>query len=600
MQKLFTYSAASLFAVSILIGNAAYSHQQFYPTVVSLTTSKVSRVMLFNAAFVLLVLLGRFTCWLFLGKLRPREVEKALEQTFYYVATTCLALTIFREHMTSTIGALFVLCLSIKILHWLVQSRQEYIEQTLTGEDGGQWGEYLRLFTLLVLLGIVDVTTSMSFIAKLLRTGPSVRLLLALEYLVMSVTCTTTFIRLSLHIVDDRNQHRWENKGKYKFYLEIFSDLLQCILYMGFFVIILWFYGIPIHLVRELFITLRSFKKTISDFLRYRKLVACLDERYPNATAEEIARDPQCIICYDDMAEEAKKLPCGHIFHKHCLKSWMERNNKCPYCNKQTLLDTPAAPMLHRDPDQQPQATPTLPTVPISQIDQDKQLIQPRQSEQPQAPILRKRTKASSKKGKEQSGSQCKQKLAGQQQQQQMLQFFNTWQQQMGQPQATMPYSAASSSPTPAPVAPQEVGSFPSSPSPVAVMAAPNPGLYQYYTSFYGAGQGPTSDASGVGSAAECLTAVPGNSTQAQAYAEFHKEMAKIYANMSATVQGIAEAYTQLALNLQKHENASTGAAAASHASNPEASPASNPNSVPTGEEDSPIVDVVAVDNQSL
>ena len=75
MQKLFTYSAASLFAVSILIGNAAYSHQQFYPTVVSLTTSKVSRVMLFNAAFVLLVLLGRFTCWLFLGKLRPREVE---------------------------------------------------------------------------------------------------------------------------------------------------------------------------------------------------------------------------------------------------------------------------------------------------------------------------------------------------------------------------------------------------------------------------------------------------------------------------------------------------------------------------------------------
>ena len=197
------------------------------------------------------------------------------------------------------------------------------------------------------------------------------------QYLVMSVTCTTTFIRLSLHIVDDRNQHRWENKGmsqlysrhcgilapthfaltcgvpgKYKFYLEIFSDLLQCILYMGFFVIILWFYGIPIHLVRELFITLRSFKKTISDFLRYRKLVACLDERcvvrpflayasawmdllhglevkgtcafhrYPNATAEEIARDPQCIICYDDMAEEAKKLPCGHIFHKHCLKSW--------------------------------------------------------------------------------------------------------------------------------------------------------------------------------------------------------------------------------------------------------------------------------------
>lgn len=28
----------------------------------------------------------------------------------------------------------------------------------------------------------------------------------------------------------------------------------------------------------------------------------------------------------------AKKLICGHLFHVHCLRSWLERQNTCPTC----------------------------------------------------------------------------------------------------------------------------------------------------------------------------------------------------------------------------------------------------------------------------
>lgn len=28
----------------------------------------------------------------------------------------------------------------------------------------------------------------------------------------------------------------------------------------------------------------------------------------------------------------AKKLRCGHLFHVHCLRSWLERQQTCPIC----------------------------------------------------------------------------------------------------------------------------------------------------------------------------------------------------------------------------------------------------------------------------
>lgn len=28
----------------------------------------------------------------------------------------------------------------------------------------------------------------------------------------------------------------------------------------------------------------------------------------------------------------AKKLLCGHLFHVHCLRSWLERQHTCPTC----------------------------------------------------------------------------------------------------------------------------------------------------------------------------------------------------------------------------------------------------------------------------
>lgn len=126
------------------------------------------------------------------------------------------------------------------------------------------------------------------------------------------------------------------------------------------------FYGMPIHIIRDVALTIRSFYKRITDFIRYRQATRDMNSRYPDATTEEVAREDVCIICREDMrpwqsqstaggdqtgAEpnrnvtatiderlRPKKLPCGHILHFACLRSWLERQQNCPTCRRPVLV----------------------------------------------------------------------------------------------------------------------------------------------------------------------------------------------------------------------------------------------------------------------
>ena len=63
---------------------------------------------------------------------------------------------------------------------------------------------------------------------------------------------------------------------------------------------------------------------------------------YPDATAEELASgDNVCIICREEMTTNAKKLPCNHIFHISCLRSWFQRQQTCPTCRMDVLQSQP-------------------------------------------------------------------------------------------------------------------------------------------------------------------------------------------------------------------------------------------------------------------
>jgi hypothetical protein len=187
-------------------------------------------------------------------------------------------------------------------------------------------------------------------------------------------------------------------QGAWVFYTELMTDMLHLLVYLVFFMIVFTHYGLPLHLVRgaprssrsrpprpgrmwlnswrrcvrrpslalvatylphpppppsthstpthqirDLYITFRNFRNRISDFLRFRQVTARMD-RFPDATADDLARCHfTCVVCRDEMHAGGanKRLACGHVFHLHCLRSWLERSQSCPTCR--TPVFRPAA-----------------------------------------------------------------------------------------------------------------------------------------------------------------------------------------------------------------------------------------------------------------
>lgn len=329
MMRLQTYAGASFLATLAVIYHAFNSRGQFYPAMVYLSTSKISLLVLLNMGLVIMCILWQVTKKVFLGQLREAEVERLNEQSWREVMEILFAITIFRQDFSVSFLAMVTALLLIKALHWLAQKRVEYIETTPTVPKLAHF-RIVSFMGFLLLIDSIFLYNSVKYLVETKRA--SVSLFFAFEYMILATTTVATFVKYTFHVSDMLMEGQWENKAVYTFYLELIRDLLHLTMYMCFFLVIFVNYGVPLHLIRELYETFRNFKIRVADFMRYRKITSNMNDRFPDATPEELSSsDATCIICREEMTT-AKKLLCGHLFHVHCLRSWLERQNTCPTC----------------------------------------------------------------------------------------------------------------------------------------------------------------------------------------------------------------------------------------------------------------------------
>uniref|UniRef100_A0A453RE31 RING-type E3 ubiquitin transferase n=1 Tax=Aegilops tauschii subsp. strangulata TaxID=200361 RepID=A0A453RE31_AEGTS len=329
MIRLQTYAVFSLLATITSVYYAFSSREQFYPAMVYLSTSKICFVLLLNTGLVAMCVAWQLVKRVFLGTLREAEVERLNEQSWREVVEILFAVTIFRQDFSVSFLAMVAALLLVKALHWLAQKRVEYIETT----PSVPMLSHIRIVSFMLFLLVVDCLFLANSLGSLIqKREASVAIFFSFEYMILATSTVSTFVKYVFYVSDMLAEGQWENKAVYTFYLELISDLVHLSLYMLFFIAIFLNYGVPLHLIRELYETFRNFRIRISDYIRYRKVTSNMNERFPDATPDELdASDVTCIICREEMTT-AKKLLCGHLFHVHCLRSWLQRQHTCPTC----------------------------------------------------------------------------------------------------------------------------------------------------------------------------------------------------------------------------------------------------------------------------
>ncbi|KAI0433353.1 hypothetical protein F5Y09DRAFT_299203 [Xylaria sp. FL1042] len=402
-MRLLWYAGASTGLATGVVAYAFNQRANFYSAMVYLSQNNLSLMILVN----LVLLLYASFVWglqrLCYGPLRPVEIEQLYEKAWFAVTETCLAMTIFREEVGAWFLVMFTALVTGKVWEWIGEGRVEVLEQQ---PPANPRLFHLRL-TVSLILSIAYGTWLFTYAvnAVVQQARPNMMVMFLFEFAILNACSYRTACRYLLSLIETditkkqtqtrleerrrlvREQRNdilrrresddaaeaeaarqeelpdeadvdemdievpgWESKGHWVLTLDLMTDFVKLVIYSVFFAILLIFYGLPIHIMRDLFITARSFVKRLGALMRYRKALQDMN-KYPDATEEDLGREDTCIICREEMRpwdpsavgaverSRPKKLPCSHILHFGCLKGWLERQQVCPTCRRPVVID---------------------------------------------------------------------------------------------------------------------------------------------------------------------------------------------------------------------------------------------------------------------
>jgi E3 ubiquitin-protein ligase synoviolin len=428
---------------NIVLARAYYERPNFYSAAVYISQSTGSLMFLVNLMLIVAASFGYGLQRLFYGPLRPIETEQLYDKAWFAVSETLLAMTIFRDDIGLWFFTMFLCLLAGKVWQWIGEGRVEFLEQQ---PPANPRLFHARLASSLLLSVLFDVYMTQYCVSSILSAArPGVMVMFGFEYVLLATASISTLMRYGLSLVEiaitqrqekardearrvAREQARqqaaaedaeapaedeededdevdvpgWEEKGRWVFYLDLATDFVKASVYMGFFTVLMTFYGIPIHIMRDLFMSVRSLIKRINDFIQYRNATRDMNTRYPDATGDDLSRENICIVCREEMRpwnppgaegvqpgrrvderQRPKKLPCGHILHFSCLRSWLERQQVCPTCRRPVLGE--ATPQPGQPNNQANAAAPDQPNQPNAQIQGGLRGFLPGNAQQPPA-----------------------------------------------------------------------------------------------------------------------------------------------------------------------------------------------------------------------
>ncbi|KAL1301727.1 hypothetical protein AAFC00_005932 [Neodothiora populina] len=408
-MRLAVYAGTSALVAAGALLKAFHQRPNFYSATVYLSQSNACVLILTNLALVGACTFIYGLQRLFYGPLRQIEIEQLTEKAWYAVLDTLLAMPSLSHDVSGWMLTIFVLLLAGKVWGWIGEGRVDILEQQ---PPANPRTFHARLSSSLIVSVLFDACLLRYCVKTVLDDPrPGMMVIFTFEFAIQSIFSLFTLARYVLALFEaqilktqteqkieerrmeiraerDRIQQElanaegtlgatsasqfnlpseedvdeneidvpgWEEKRRWLFGLELATDFIKLVIYSVFFAISLTFMGLPMHIMRDVYLTFSAFAKRIQDYNNYRKATQNMNDKYPDATAEELSNDNTCIVCRESMVPwserenvvaegrrptplneglRAKKLPCGHILHLRCLKAWLERQQTCPTCRR--------------------------------------------------------------------------------------------------------------------------------------------------------------------------------------------------------------------------------------------------------------------------
>ncbi|XP_030914276.1 E3 ubiquitin-protein ligase AMFR isoform X2 [Geospiza fortis] len=283
------------------------------------------------------MLVAKLIQYMVFGPLRVSERQHLKDKFWNFIFYKFIF--IFGVLNVQTVEEVVMWCLwfsGLVFLHLMVQLCKDRFEY-LSFSPTTPMSSHVRVLALLIAMllsccglavvcGVVGYTHGMHTLA-----------FMAAESLLVTVRTAHVILRYVVHLWDLNHEGTWEGKGTYVYYTDFVMELTLLSLDLMHHIHMLLFGNIWLSMASlVIFMQLRylfhEVQRRIRRHKNYLRVVGNMEARFAVATPEELAvNNDDCAICWDSM-QSARKLPCGHLFHNSCLRSWLEQDTSCPTC----------------------------------------------------------------------------------------------------------------------------------------------------------------------------------------------------------------------------------------------------------------------------
>lgn len=290
-----------------------------------------------NTVYCILVLLGKLIQALIFGELRVSEQQHLKDKFWNFVFYKFIFIFGVMNVQTMEEVVLWVgwfTCLGF--LHLLVQlskDRFEYLSFSPTTSRSA----HAKLLGLLMVLLACSTALLVICVFAGVHFGLTIFAFMSAECSLLGLKTIYVVVRYMIHLWDLSLESVWENRSVYVYYSELIYELASLSIdFVHHLHMLLWgniFLSMAsLVICMQLRYLFYEFQRRIKRHKNYRRVVRNMQARFPMATQEDLeVNTDKCAICWEGM-EAARKLPCGHLFHNSCLRSWLEQDTSCPTC----------------------------------------------------------------------------------------------------------------------------------------------------------------------------------------------------------------------------------------------------------------------------